>query len=64
MKRLRHPNLLPLLGSALISVDTASGTRAQVARFCADLLPTAGMPPQFADFYELKWYSVALQASQ
>ena len=30
MKRLRHPNLLPLLGSAIVSVDTASGGRAQV----------------------------------
>lgn len=30
MKRLRHPNLLPLLGSAIVSVDTASGERAQV----------------------------------
>ena len=31
MKRLRHPNLLPLLGSALVSVDTAAGGRAQVS---------------------------------
>lgn len=31
VKRLQHPNLLPLLGSALLSVDTAAGGRAQVA---------------------------------
>ena len=43
MKRPRHPNLLPLLGSALVSVDTAAGGRAQVARSCADILPTAAM---------------------
>ena len=36
MKRLQHPNLLPLLGSALVSVDTASGARAQA---CTPLMP-------------------------
>lgn len=30
MKRLQHPNLLPLLGSALVSVGTAAGGHAQV----------------------------------
>ncbi len=44
MKRLRHPNLLPLLGSALVSVDTASGARAQVGLTRACLLPSAAMP--------------------
>ena len=44
MKRLRHPNLLPLLGSALVSVDTASGARAQVARSRAALFALAARP--------------------
>ena len=43
MKRLRHPNLLPLLGSALVSVDTASGARAQ-ARLQAQILSCCCRP--------------------